>query len=654
MDLFNYDDEVEKLRKQIEEEYQQHLKKAVQSVKETIADEIRSGATMEDWFANADFQLKLEQQAQEAMFSNKDEATTEIQATEPVHVQPYTPTNAFEEMAFNNDDFQLLMAEANQVEAQEQAQDHLKASDEGKGTGKPSVSQEEPVFDGEPTTEEVATSSITPEMEAAALESSSVFQQAAGITPTPEVEQAQPTESITPEMLAEAQASSAFMKTQAQPVKEPVAVESNIEKYSTLSRTDQRLSSQAMHTEMVERENSIHEEMKHGEDFKGFFDHRNPQQVNNYFEHSSSASLGTLATKNGKEYRESVKGMSHEVQANDAAYSDSLKFMNRNQAAELDFAKQFNPDAVDMLQKKHAFEQVDFKLMDKANSNDVATRRLGDPTVSMEEKKATQVNPITAEEKQEWFKAYKEFNKERNEYLGIQSDKTYREEQVSERYDDQLVKNYTKMMEKSYDKDFTFEKKEVKSYTEYNKDLDSVSDIEKNKALNSFRDYKADELGGTWKHEYKNNSNEAVIEKPKAQQSQQEINSADMSEEGSKDKSFNLSNTFGKKEMRLSDYSPALQNIIMKADKKMAQEYGTKEITKGHDEGRTQHEKEAKVPSMSAIQEANKQRFQSQSQGKEEHAAMAAIKSHTQSNELKQPQLEQPQKKRQLEEGIGL
>ncbi|WP_423198032.1 hypothetical protein DFLDMN_001657 [Cupriavidus sp. H19C3] len=609
MDLFT-DEAIENFRKQIEAEYEEKLKLVVQGVKETIADEINHGATMEDWFANADFQLKLEQQAQETMFGKQEEAN------------------------------------------QEQAQDRpeaLQSVETGKGTGEPSVSQEEPVFDEGGTTEAVATSSITPEMEAAALDSSSFFQQAAGI-PTPE--QPQVTESITPEMAAAAQESSAFMQSQNKPVKEPVAVESNIKEYSTLSKTDHRLSSQAMHTEMVERENAIHDEMKHGQDFKGFFDHRNPEQVNNYFEHSSSASLGTLATKNGKEYRESVKGKSHEVQANDAAYSDSLKFMHRNQAAELDFAQKFNPDSVDMVQKKHAFEQVDFKLMDKANSNEVATRRLGDPTVSMEEKKATQLQPITAEDKQEWFKAYKEFDKERSAYLGVESDKSYREQALSERYDDQFVKNYTGMMDKSNDRDFTFERKEVKPYSEYNKDLNNISDIEKNKTLNSFRDYKADELGGTWKHEYKTNSKEAVIEKPKAEISQQQINAAEMSEEGSRDKSFNLSNIFGKEQMKLSDYSPALQNIIMKADKKMAQEYGTKEITKGHQVEKTQGN-EGKTSSMSAIQEANKGRVQTQ--GKEESAAMAAIKSHTQSNELKTPQqeIEQPNKKRQIEAGVG-
>ena len=603
MDSFNREEEIKKLRMELDKEYQQKFTVAVQSVKETIADKIRSGATMEEWFANADFHLELERQAQQSMFNEPQQAEQVDQAQVQVQQQE-VPVVA------------PIQVETVQEQPQQVQPELIKQET-------PEVVPT-PVETVQVQPQEAESTSITPEMELAAFESSQIFAQG-DIKPI--VEQS-------------------IEEPQAEVSKPDFYVESNISKYSTMARNDDRLSLKSMHTEMVNKENAIHDEMKHGQDSKEFFDYRKPDQLNNYFEHSTSYSHDSLAMRNGKETREHVKGKSNEVQVNDSVYSDSLKFMTTSHNQEMDYAKKFNPNSVDMVEKKQSFEKIDFNLMDKANRNKIAQERLGDNTVSAEEKKNTAITPITAEEKQQWFTAYNDFNKERDAYKGVQSEKSYSEQKMSDRLENQMVNNYTNMMDKSYDKDFKFERKEVQSEKDYDKYLNNVSDIEKNKVHTSFKDYKADELGKTYKHEYKDKSIDSKVVEKKIEPTQAKNNGEKLE--------FSATDTYKFESMKLSDYSPALQNLIIKADKDMAKEYGTKEITKEATVARSPTVEKAQVKSMSAIQESNKQRFQNE-KGRVETASMAAIKSQSQSSELKQPEQSiDIFKKKQIEAGAGL
>jgi len=463
-------------------------------------------------------------------------------------------------------------------------------------------------------------SSVTSEMLAEAQSASSIFQQMANsaeqtVTNTQAIDIAESLPhsvidqvvpgAIKSEMLREAAMSSSVFQDlhkqeqdkQPSKVAPDFVVESNVEKWSTIAKTDDRINPNAMHKHMAETENAIHEQMSHGEASVDFFDTRKPEKLNNYYEHSISAALSHLNTKTGNQFRDSVKGMSNEKEMNDVAFANSKSFMEDKQKKELEFNELYNPEAVPMVEKKQKFERVDFNIRDKANNNRLGMETIANTEASITEKKNVKLNPISAEEKLEWLNAYKDYNKEREIYQGASITENM-ESRLASRLENNFEKNYYKMMEKSIDKDYLFDKKDVKPAFEHNKGIKtSVSDLEKDKTQNSFRDYKSNELGETWKHELKDKSiNSLTTQRPD-----------DPFKEAKPKNKINLNNA--KQPTKFKDYSPELQAIIMRADQKMQQEYGTKPLDVQFGEESTGFQT-GKAKSMQEIWAETSQKYQ--------------------------------------------
>ncbi|MBY0292163.1 MAG: hypothetical protein K2W92_02610 [Alphaproteobacteria bacterium] len=404
---------------------------------------------------------------------------------------------------------------------------------------------------------------------------------------------------------------------QPQKVEPDFVVESNVEKWSTIAKTDDRINPNGMHKHMAEKENNIHEEMSHGKASVDFFDNRKPEKLNNYYEHSANGALSHLTTKTGNQLREESQGKSNEKELNDAAYGNSKMFMQTKHKSELEFTEKFNPEAVSMVDKKQSFEKIDFNLRDKANNNRLGMETISNTNASVEAKKSVKLNPISAEEKLEWLNAYKEFDKERKIYKG-ETITDNKESRIANKLESNFEKNYFKMMEKSNDKDYNFGNKEVKPAYEHNKGLKTtVSDMEKERTQNSFRDFKSNELGETWKHELKDKSiGSATTVRPN-----------DPFQEKKPENKINLNNV--KQPAKFKDYSPELQAIIMRADQKMQSEYGTKPLDVQFGEDSTGFQS-GKAKSMKQIWAETSQKQQATKVANQEiggSAEMQAIKS---------------------------
>ncbi|WP_374553413.1 hypothetical protein [Aquitalea pelogenes] len=508
-------------------------------------------------------------------------------------------------------------AQQQQAPVQDRPNPFRNAKDEVKAAvkrGKPTVAQVEPDFEA-PT-----------------------FNDASEPAPGTTNHVEQPKASITPEMMREASVSSSVFQEmhQKEQDKQPKAkeapefvVESNVAKWSTIARTDNRINANAMHKHMAEKENAIHDEMQHGKDAVGFFDNRKPEQANNYFEHSVSAHLSHLSTQTGNQYRESLKGHFDEKERNNAAYGNSKDFMEKNQKSEMEFVQKFNPEAVAMVEKKQKFEQVDFNLRDRANNNRLAQSILDNPNSSKLDKKDAKIVPISADEKIEWMNAYKEFDKERKIYQG-ETITDNKETRIANKLESNFERNYYKMMEKSSEKDIYFDRKEIKPAFEHNKGIKtSVSDIEKERTQNSFRDFKSNQLGETWKHE--------LIDPSIGSATTTRL--ADPFNEKKESHTVNLSNV--KQPARFSDYSPELQAIIMRADEKMQSQYGTKpldvqfgEDEKGFHSGKAKSMKQIWAETTQKHKAAKEQQLQATQPGKGVSAEMQAIKSLQPKSEL--------------------
>lgn len=351
--------------------------------------------------------------------------------------------------------------------------------------------------------------------------------------------------SVSVDMLAAAQESSGIFgaiheqKEQEQLAKPVQAFESNIAKYSTLSPKDDRLSVRAMHEHMIEKENSIHGEMKADlapKDGPQFFDLRKAESVHNYYDHTRPTQNSDFALGNTAEYR------AKHPERGDAAYSEALKTMKLEHGKELDMARAKNPKAIDMLESKHVFQEKDFNLRDKSFKNEHPAN-------------GEKPTPITTSERKEWLDAYKDFSEKKDTYLGVAKESTV-ETRKANRLESNFESNYYNMLGKSEKQDMTFGIKDKNVAKIVDRNLANVMDIDKVKAHNSFRDHTANQLGGTWKHEYKSVETAKTVQATESNQ----VQSRNSRQSG----------------MKMSDLSPALQKLVIKQDEKFASETGAK------------------------------------------------------------------------------